>query len=59
MSFKMTNVLDGLFGPKTLCTIYFWKALVKSMPKMITLVFFDSNQEGQEYLDVLQDDKCS
>ena len=46
MSSKVTDVFDGLFGPKTLCTIYFQKALVKFMPKMMTLVIFDSNQEG-------------
>ena len=45
MSSKVTDVLDGLFGPKTQRIIYFWKPLVKSMLMMMTLVIFDSNQE--------------
>ena len=46
MSSKVTDVLDGLFGSKTLHIIYFWKPLVKSKSMMMTLVIFDSNQDG-------------
>ena len=59
MSSKMTNVLEGLFGPKTICLIYFWKPLVKSRSMMMTPVIFDSNQGGYDDLDVLQGDRCS
>ena len=59
MSFKVTDVLDELLGPKTLCIIYFRKPLVKSWSMMMTLVIFDSNQEGEEDLDVLQGGRCS
>ena len=50
MSSKMTNVLEGLFGPKTICLIYFWKPLVKSRSMMMTPVIFDSNQGGMMIL---------
>ena len=46
MSSKVTDVLDGLFGAKTLCIIYFWKPLVKSRSMMMTLVIVDSNKKG-------------
>ena len=46
MSSKVTDVLEGLFGPKTLCIIYFWKPLVKSRSMMMVVVIFDFNQEG-------------
>ena len=52
MSSKVTDVLEGLFGPKTLCIIYFWKPLVKSRSMMMTLVIFESYQEDLENLDV-------
>ena len=44
---KVIDVLDGLFGPKTLSTIYFWKPLVKSRSIIMTLVIFDFNQSWQ------------
>ena len=59
MSSKVKDVLEGLFGPKTLCIRYFWKPLVKSRSMMMVVVIFDFNQEGQEDLDVLQGDRCS
>ena len=46
MSSKVKDVLEGLFGPKTLCIIYFWKPLVKSRSMMMVVVIFDFNQEG-------------
>ena len=54
MSSKVTDVFDGLFGPKTLCVIYFWK----SQSMMMAVVIFDFKQEGEEDLDVLQGDRC-
>ena len=59
MSSKVTDVLEELFDQKTQCIIYFWKPLVKSRSMMMTLVIFDSNQEGQGDLYVLHGDKCS
>ena len=58
-SSKVINVPDGLFGSKTLSVIYFWNPQIKSRSMRITIVIFDSNQEGEEDFDVLQGDGCS
>ena len=59
MSSKVTDVLDGHFGLKTQCIIYFWRPLVKSRSMMMTLILVYSNQQGWEDLDVLQGGRCS